>query len=96
VSHDQSHLAPLDNPSFGPIGRSKNARLSTGYGATFPRKGGRAQRLRRCDIFAQRLAFAVQRVDVALDDIADRNDAYQPPVLHDGHVPEAAVWSSSP
>src|SRR5271169_7227074 len=25
--------------SSGPIGRSKNARLSTGYGATFPRKG---------------------------------------------------------
>src|ERR1700684_953747 len=28
-------------PSSGPIGRSKNARLSTGYVATFPRKGGR-------------------------------------------------------
>ena len=27
-------------PSSGPIGRSKNARLSTGYGATFPRKRG--------------------------------------------------------
>src|SRR5277367_6979920 len=26
--------------SSGPIGRSKNARLSTGYGATFPRKRG--------------------------------------------------------
>jgi hypothetical protein len=53
VPYIRSHLAPLDPPSSGPIGRSKNARLSTGYVATLgetllrfarPRKGGKGLR----------------------------------------------------
>jgi hypothetical protein len=35
------------DPSSGPIGRSRNARLSTGYGATFSRKGRKGRKGRR-------------------------------------------------
>src|SRR5271165_4571058 len=42
------------------------------------------------DIFPQRLALAVDHVDVALDDVADRNDADQPSVLDHGDMAESA------
>ena len=46
--------------------------------------------LSRRDIFAQSLTLAVERVDVALDDVADRDDADQAPVLHDRNMAKPA------
>ena len=52
------------------------------------------------DIFAQSLALAVERVDVALDDVADGDDADQAAVLrrseHGGTGPPSSIcltWS---
>ena len=43
------------------------------------------------DIFAQRLALAVEGVDVALDDVADGNDADQASVLYDRDMAKPAL-----
>src|SRR5271156_3708158 len=44
--------------------------------------------LGRGDIFAQSLTLAVKLVDLALDDVADRDDADQPALFHDWNMAE--------
>src|SRR5258708_703415 len=62
--------------------------MSNWRGRTPP--GLRALGLSRRDIFAQGLSFAIERVDVALDHVADGDDADQPAGLHDRNMAKPA------